>query len=156
MKNASRFCRRQAPIGAALVVLLLGSLHAQSPTGTRPTGTSGSSGTPGAVRNISTADYRLGAGDKLRIEVYKDTQLSQSVQIRPDGKITLPLIGNVAAMGLTPIDLRERIATALKDYVNNPVVTVIVAELKSPPPVPEMVLLKIAQPVNIMVDEFEL
>jgi polysaccharide export outer membrane protein len=77
-------------------------------------------------------DYKLQAGDKLRIEVYKDTQLSQSVQIRPDGKITLPLVGDVAAMGLTPIDLRERIAAALKDYMNNPVVTVIVVEGTSP------------------------
>jgi polysaccharide export outer membrane protein len=73
-------------------------------------------------------DYTLQAGDKLRIEVYKDTQLSQSVQIRPDGKITLPLVGDIAAMGLTPIDLRERVTTALKDYMNNPVVTVIVVE----------------------------
>src|SRR5438034_3726025 len=46
------------------------------------------------------ADYHLGAGDKLRIEVYKDTQLSQSVQIRPDGKITLPLVGDVVATGM--------------------------------------------------------
>src|SRR5262245_33657150 len=40
-------------------------------------------------------DYRLNAGDKIRVEVYRDTQLSQSVQIRPDGKITLPLIGDI-------------------------------------------------------------
>ena len=77
-------------------------------------------------------DYKLQSGDKLRVEVYKDTQLSQSVQIRPDGKITLPLIGDVAASGLTPIALRDRIATSLKDYVNNPVVTVIVVEGTSP------------------------
>ncbi|HUR33024.1 MAG TPA: polysaccharide biosynthesis/export family protein [Vicinamibacterales bacterium] len=77
-------------------------------------------------------DYRLQVGDKLRIEVYKDAQLSQSVQIRPDGKITLPLVGDIAAMGITPIDLRERVATALKDYVNNPVVTVIVVEGTAP------------------------
>jgi polysaccharide biosynthesis/export protein len=73
-------------------------------------------------------DYKLQTGDKLRIEVYKDAQLSQSVQIRPDGKITLPLVGDIAALGLTPIDLRERVTTALKDYMNNPVVTVIVVE----------------------------
>jgi polysaccharide export outer membrane protein len=77
-------------------------------------------------------DYILQPGDKLRIEVYKDAQLSQSVQVRPDGKITMPLIGDIAAMSLTPIDLRDRIAAALKDYVNNPVVTVIVVEGTSP------------------------
>jgi polysaccharide export outer membrane protein len=77
-------------------------------------------------------DYRLQAGDKLRVEVYKDAQLSQSVQIRPDGKITLPLVGDVAALGVTPIELRERLTTALKDYMNNPVVTVIVVEATAP------------------------
>src|SRR6266446_3435268 len=54
-------------------------------------------------------EYRLGAGDKLRIEVYKDTQLSQSVQIRPDGKITLPLVGDIVATGMTPIELRDSV-----------------------------------------------
>ena len=73
-------------------------------------------------------DYRLIVGDKLRIEVYKDPQLSQSLQIRPDGKITLPLIGDVMASGQTPLALRDSIATSLKEYVTNPVVTVIVVE----------------------------
>ena len=78
------------------------------------------------------ADYRLGLGDKLRIEVYRDAQLSQSVQIRPDGKITLPLIGDLDATGRTPIELRDMIARQLKEYVTNPVVTVIVVETKAP------------------------
>jgi polysaccharide export outer membrane protein len=73
-------------------------------------------------------EYRLGAGDKLRIEVYRDTQMSQSVQIRPDGKITLPLLGDLEATGRTPIELRDTIATRLKEYITNPVVTVIVVE----------------------------
>ena len=73
-------------------------------------------------------DYRLVVGDKLRIEVYKDPQLSQSLQIRPDGKITLPLIGDVMASGQTPLVLRDSIATSLKEYITNPVVTVIVVE----------------------------
>src|SRR3954469_9119236 len=77
-------------------------------------------------------DYRLAIGDKLRVEVYKDPQLSQSLQVRPDGKVTLPLIGDIAAAGLTSVDLRERIASALKEYVTNPVVTVIVVETVPP------------------------
>lgn len=76
----------------------------------------------------TNADYRLGPGDKLRIEVYKDQQLSQSVQIRPDGKITLPLVGDMVATGKTSLELRDAITTALKEYVQNPVVTVIVVE----------------------------
>lgn len=73
-------------------------------------------------------EYRLGPGDKLRIEVYKDPQLSQSVQIRPDGKITLPLVGDLDASGHTPIELRDTITTSLKEYITNPTVTVIVVE----------------------------
>jgi polysaccharide export outer membrane protein len=72
--------------------------------------------------------YRLSPGDKLRIEVYKDQQLSQSVQVRPDGKITLPLIGDLEAAGQAPVALRDSIATALKEYVTNPTVTVILVE----------------------------
>src|SRR4029079_10782738 len=82
--------------------------------------------TPGA----GTAEYKLAQGDKLRIEVYKDAQLSQSVQIRPDGKITLPLVGDLQADGRTPMQLRDIIAEQLKTYMTNPVVTVIVVETK--------------------------
>jgi polysaccharide export outer membrane protein len=73
-------------------------------------------------------EYRLGPGDKLRIEVYKDPQLSQAAQIRPDGKITLPLVGDLEANGRTPLELRDFIARQLKEYMTNPVVTVIVVE----------------------------
>jgi len=83
----------------------------------------------GSLNGASTArDYRLVAGDKLRIEVYRDPQLSQSLQVRPDGKITLPLIGDVMAAGETPAALRETLTTSLREYINNPVVTVIVVE----------------------------
>jgi polysaccharide biosynthesis/export protein len=75
-----------------------------------------------------TEEYRVGAGDKLRIEVYKDPQLSQSVQVRPDGKITLPLVGDIEATGHTPIELRDMITKSLKEYITNPTVTVIVVE----------------------------
>jgi polysaccharide export outer membrane protein len=73
-------------------------------------------------------EYRMSPGDKLRIEVYKDAQLSQSVQVRPDGKVTLPLIGDIEATGRTPTELRDAIATALKEYITKPTVTVIVVE----------------------------
>jgi polysaccharide export outer membrane protein len=83
---------------------------------------------PAAPAPIVDTEYRMGPGDKLRVEVYKDQQLSQSVQIRPDGKITLPLVGDVEASGRTPLELRDRITTSLKEYMTNPVVTVIVVE----------------------------
>lgn len=120
---------------ALSLVVLLASASAQSTTPpppasrTGPVGTSGAS--PAAVisAGASTAnDYRLAAGDKLRIEVYKDAQLSQSLQVRPDGKVTLPLIGDVPAAGRTAVELRDAIVGALKEYITNPVVTVIVVE----------------------------
>jgi polysaccharide export outer membrane protein len=76
----------------------------------------------------NATDYKLVVGDKLRVEVYRDPQMSQSLQIRPDGKITLPLVGDVSAAGKTPASLRDTLATSLKEYITNPVVTVIVVE----------------------------
>jgi polysaccharide export outer membrane protein len=83
---------------------------------------------PAPASATAATDYRLVTGDKLRIEVYKDPQLSQSLQIRPDGKITLPLVGDVPASGKTSAELRDTLTTSLKEYMNNPVVTVIVVE----------------------------
>jgi polysaccharide biosynthesis/export protein len=80
----------------------------------------------------TSPDYRLVPGDKLRIEVYRDAQLSQSLQIRPDGKITMPLIGDVSAEGRTATELRDSLVTSLKEYNTNPVVTVIVVETVPP------------------------
>ena len=91
---------------------------------------------PGPRPDVHTAntapDYRLVPGDKLRIEVYRDAQLSQSLQVRPDGKITLPLVGDVPAEGRTSAELREALVASLKDYNTNPVVTVIVVETVPP------------------------
>jgi polysaccharide export outer membrane protein len=81
-----------------------------------------------SARPWNEQEYRLGPGDKLRVEVYREAQLSQSLQVRPDGRITLPLIGDMAATGRTPAELRDAISTSLKEYVTNPVVTVIVQE----------------------------
>src|SRR5919204_2729696 len=83
---------------------------------------------PAAQPPVSSEEYRIGPGDKLRIEVYKDPQVSQSVQVRPDGKITLPLVGDMVATGRTPIELRDAIARSLKEFITNPTVTVIVVE----------------------------
>ena len=91
--------------------------------------------TPGSGNGATSTtlpDYRLVAGDKLRIEVYKDDKLSQSLQIRPDGKITLPLVGDIAASGRTSLELRDAIANSLKEYNTNPLVTVIVVETVPP------------------------
>jgi polysaccharide export outer membrane protein len=124
---------------AALAALVLAPIAAegQSPRSTpapapaptsaaRPARTTTSSVT--TTRPWTEQEYRLGAGDKLRVEVYGEAQLSQSLQVRPDGKITLPLVGDTAAAGRTAIELRDSVTTSLKEYITNPVVTVIVVE----------------------------
>jgi polysaccharide export outer membrane protein len=113
-------------ITRALAASLTAALCALAPLAAAPA-TDDKKPAPAAPGQLGD-DYRLGPGDKLRIEVYKDNQLSQSVQVRPDGKITLPLIGDLEASTKTPIELRDTITTSLKEYVTNPTVTVIVVE----------------------------
>jgi polysaccharide export outer membrane protein len=122
------------------VLFLLSTVCAAQTQNSRPaagssstpsaTGTTGRS-SPSATADVG-ADYRLAPGDKLRIEVYKDAQLSQSLQVRPDGKITLPLLGDIPAAGKTSLELRDAIAGSLTTYINNPTVTVIVVETEPP------------------------
>ncbi|MGE3275510.1 MAG: polysaccharide biosynthesis/export family protein [Vicinamibacterales bacterium] len=111
-----------ALVAGCLLLPLPAAAQADAAAREHPAGTTAAAGTDTAP------DYHLAAGDKLRIEVYKDDQLSQSVQVRPDGKITLPLLGDLVASGRTPAELRDTIATDLKEYMTNPVVTVIVVE----------------------------
>ena len=113
---------------AAGLTLLPAYGDAQTPTPSSATAAPARTTTRTATARWNEQDYKLGPGDKLRVEVYKQEQLSQSVQIRPDGKITLLFIGDVPAAGSTPLELRETLSAALKEYVVNPVVTVIVQE----------------------------
>jgi polysaccharide export outer membrane protein len=117
-------------VAAAVATSAVAGLDAQrSPTfAPRPAVTSEADKKPLPESPLVNPEYRLGPGDKLRIEVYKDAQLSQSVQIRPDGKITLPLIGDMDATGRTSLELRDTITTSLREYLTNPEVTVIVVE----------------------------
>jgi polysaccharide export outer membrane protein len=135
MKHKMNICCLAAVTVACLAPALPAAAQRVAVPAPRPAATTGTSPKEVDKAALATAslpavsaEYRLGPGDKLRIEVYKDPQLSQSVQIRPDGKITLPLVGDIDANGTTPLKLRDTIATALKEYMNNPVVTVIVVE----------------------------
>ena len=87
---------------------------------------------PRPAAAATSPDYKIVAGDKLNVQVYKDANLSQSLQVRPDGKITLPLVGDVRAEGRTATELRDSLVESLKEYNNNPVVTVIVTETVPP------------------------
>jgi polysaccharide export outer membrane protein len=79
----------------------------------------------------SDPEYIIGPDDVLAVNVWKEPDLSRSVPVRPDGKITLPLIGDVEANGSTPEQLQAKLETGLAEYISKPSVTVIVQEAKS-------------------------
>lgn len=81
----------------------------------------------------ATADpnYVIGPQDVLDIDVWKEAELTRSVPVRPDGKISLPLLNDVQAAGLTPTQLSEEITTDLKKFITDPQVTVIVTQINS-------------------------
>ena len=65
------------------------------------------------------------------INVWKETEVSRTLPVRSDGRISLPLVGEVQATGRTPLQLELEIATRLKDYITNPEVTVMVQQINS-------------------------
>jgi polysaccharide export outer membrane protein len=75
--------------------------------------------------------YKIGADDILKIDVWREDQLTRTVPVRPDGRITLPLLNDMRASGLTPMELAGAIRDELKNFVNNPQVTVSVMEINS-------------------------
>ena len=80
----------------------------------------------------ATPDYLIGAGDSVDIFVWRNPELSSSVTVRPDGKITTPLIEDVPASGKTPTQLARDMEKELSVYVKNPVVTVMVGGFVGP------------------------
>jgi polysaccharide biosynthesis/export protein len=75
--------------------------------------------------------YVIGANDVLSINVWKEPDISRSVPVRSDGKISLPLVGELQASGDTPLQLEQEISKRLQSYISEPEVTVIVTESKS-------------------------
>lgn len=82
-------------------------------------------------KGIYADDYVIGTDDTLTINVWKEPDLCRTVPVRPDGKITLPLIGDIQASGKTPRKLQQEIQESLTEFVAVPDVTVIVQEVKS-------------------------
>jgi polysaccharide export outer membrane protein len=76
-------------------------------------------------------EYRIGVDDQLAVNVWRDPELSVTMPVRPDGMITVPLIGDVKAGGRTPQEVASTIKHKLSSYIRNPDVTVILTELRS-------------------------
>jgi polysaccharide export outer membrane protein len=77
------------------------------------------------------AHYRIGADDVLTVNVWHEPEVSRNVPVRPDGKISLPLVGDVQAAGLTPTELKTELESRFTKFLTNPDVSVIVAEIRS-------------------------
>jgi polysaccharide export outer membrane protein len=82
-------------------------------------------------RSANDPAYEIGPQDVLRIDVWKEPEISRTVPVRPDGKISLPLLNDVQAAGMTAMQLATVIGDGLKKYINSPQVTVGVSEINS-------------------------
>jgi len=83
------------------------------------------------LTSSSDSDYVIGADDILRISVWKEPDLSETLPVRPDGKISMPLLNDVPAAGLSPLQLKDSITEKLKKFIADPRVTVVVTAMNS-------------------------
>src|SRR5437588_5282709 len=93
------FCRPGFTLAVATIVFAVVTLSAQTPADT------------------PAAEYVIGPEDVLDIAVWNSPEISRTVPVRPDGKISLPLLNDVQAAGLTPMQLREALGNALTSYM---------------------------------------
>jgi polysaccharide export outer membrane protein len=130
-------CMRKTGALAVLAVcaFLSGALRAQTVGGPDANHTNPSAKTA-SVADLSAAkphddSFVIGNDDVLAINVWKEPDISRSIPVRSDGKISLPLVGEVQAAGLTPLNLEKDIAARLKNYISEPEVTVMVQQVNS-------------------------
>jgi polysaccharide export outer membrane protein len=113
-------------LGMAIALLMIASQACAQDKAATANASSGPS-------KAATADpnYVIGGQDVLDISVWKEAELTRTVPVRPDGKISLPLLNDVQAAGLTPTQLAAQITESLKKFVTNPQVTVIITQINS-------------------------
>jgi polysaccharide export outer membrane protein len=106
------------------------STNQQSPGSATATTESAKSSSTSAS-SVVPDDYKIGPEDMVRIDVWKEPDISRVIPVRPDGKISLPLLNDVQASGLTAMQLAANIRTALVKYITNPQVTVTITAVNS-------------------------
>ena len=115
---------------AALVVIGSIALTQDAPAQSAAVSASGKS-TNAASNSQTGPEYVIGPQDVLHIAVWKEADLTATLPVRPDGKISLPLLDDVQASGLTPKQLADSVTEKLKKYIADPRVTVVVTEINS-------------------------
>jgi len=129
-----RFIHR-AILAGLFPVLVSGCLRAQAPAASETQSGMTPAVAPSVANPAATRphvdNYVIGIDDVLSINVWKEADLSKSVPVRSDGKISLPLAGEVVAAGRTPLQLESEISDRLKSFITTPEVSVMVQEINS-------------------------
>ena len=122
-----------ATLVLALLMATAGQLWAGTPQDGKkpatPAAATPAAATPAAA--ASDPDYVIGPEDMLNVNVWKEAEMSGTVPVRPDGKISLPLLNDVQAAGLTATQLAAQVTEKLKKYLEQPRVTVVVTQVNS-------------------------
>lgn len=122
MKRTASFAGRLAPllmlVGIAVSLVACGSNRSREIAA------------ESQVASSSEGEYAIGPGDVLEIFVWEHEELSTTVQVRPDGKLSTPLVEDLQASGMSPTQLAREIESVLAEYVRAPVVTVIMQEFR--------------------------
>lgn len=126
-----RRCRVELSLLLGSVLGLFPNAWAQSAINHSIAGESTAAGASAANSAAADADYVIGPGDVLAINVWRNPELSRTMPVRPDGRIAMPLIGEMSANGLTALQLRDRIREDLRPYVSHPEVNVVIQEIRS-------------------------
>jgi hypothetical protein len=113
-----------------LTVASIASAQVPSPRATLPQSGAAALASPPSALDAA-AEYQIGPEDVLDIAVWKNPELSRTVPVRPDGKVSIPLVNDFQAAGFTPSDLRDQLVSRLSDFVPMPEVSVIVREVHS-------------------------
>jgi polysaccharide biosynthesis/export protein len=125
--------RQSLAWGALLVAGLLGAHNTAAQSSGSGSSTKPESTKEGGVASSSPTDldYRIGTQDIVKIDVWKEPEITRTIPVRPDGKISLPLLNDVQASGLTAMQLAGNIREGLTKFLTNPQVTVTVTEINS-------------------------
>lgn len=120
-------CTYLGRAAAALLVLLTCTPSGEAQTASATTAAAASAAVPAPP----PGDYTIGPDDILTIVFWKEKDMSSDVAVRPDGRISLPLLNDVDAAGLTPEQLRVKLAAAADKFLEEPTVTVVVKQINS-------------------------
>ena len=118
--------------GSLFLAISLCVSLAQQPDAKKPANeTASNKAAQSAPTNVGETEYKIGPQDVLRIDVWKEPDITRTIPVRPDGKISLPLLNDIQAAGLTALELATALTKSLEKYINNPQVTVTVMEINS-------------------------